>query len=278
MATSSAYGTITIWDAASGEEVITLSGHAPGQTGETAFNGVVGVAFSPDGNLLATASDDLTAKIWNISSGEELFTLSGHGHAPVSIPPFDGVIQVGFSPDGKRLATAGGDGTVKVWDTRHGRELFTLEAHPGSAVIDVTFSPDGAHMLTGSFDGTAKLWDAVTGQALLTLSGHTSAVHGVAFTPDGTRLVTGSEDGTAKVWDAETGQALLTLTGHTLGILDIAISPDGKYLATASKDGSIRLYVLQVEELIALAQSRLTRSLMQEECKQFLHVDECPTR
>jgi len=278
LATSSAYGTITIWDAASGEEVITLSGHAPGQTGETAYNGVIGVVFSPDGKLLATASDDLTAKIWDVSSGEELFTLSGHDHAPVSIPPFDGVIQVGFSPDGKRLATAGGDGTVKVWDTSDGRELFTLEAHPDSVVIDVTFSPDGTKLLTGSWDGTAKLWDAATGQALLTISGHTSGVYGVAFTPDGTRLVTGSEDGMAKVWDAKTGQALLTLTGHKLGILDVAISPDGSYLATASQDGSIRLYVLPVEELIVLTQSRLTRSLTDAECQQFLHMEECPSR
>jgi WD40 repeat protein/energy-coupling factor transporter ATP-binding protein EcfA2 len=278
LATSSAYGTTTIWDTASGEEIITLSGHAPGQTGETAFNGVVGVTFSPDGKLLATASDDLTAKIWDTASGEELFTLSGHGHAPVSIPPFDGVIQIDFSPNGKRLATAGGDGTIKIWDTGRGTEILTLEAHPDSVVIDVAFSPDGTQLLTGSFDGTAKLWDAETGQALQTLSGHTSGVHGVAFTPDGARLVTGSEDGTARLWDAETGQSVLTLTGHTLGILDIAISPDGKYLATSSKDGSIRLYVLPVEDLIALAQSRVTRSLTEEECQQFLHLKECPSQ
>jgi WD40 repeat protein len=88
--------------------------------------------------------------------------------------------------------------------------------------------------------------------------------------------VTGSEDGTARVWDAETGQPLLTLTGHTLGILDIAISPDGKHLVTSSLDGSIRFYVLPVDELIALAQSRLTRSLTNEECQQFLHMEECP--
>jgi WD40 repeat protein len=68
------------------------------------------------------------------------------------------------------------------------------------------------------------------------------------------------------------------LTGHTLGILDIAISPDGKYLATSSKDGSIRLYVLPVEDLIALAQSRVTRSLTEEECQQFLHLKECPSQ
>jgi WD40 repeat protein len=87
--------------------------------------------------------------------------------------------------------------------------------------------------------------------------------------------VTGSEDGTARVWDAETGQPLLTLTGHTLGILDIAISPDGKHLVTSSQDGSIRFYVLPVDELIALAQSRLTRSLTKGECQQFLHMEEC---
>ena len=119
----------------------------------------------------------------------------------------------------------------------------------------MAFSPDGSKLLTGSFDDAAKLWNAKTGQLLLTLSGHTSGVFGV--------------------WDAETGQPLLTLTGHTLGILDIAISPDGKHLVTSSQDGSIRFYVLPVDELIALAQSRLTRSLTKEECQQFLHMEEC---
>ncbi len=276
VATGSAYGTTTIWDASSGEEIITLHGHAPGQTGETAYNGVVGVAFSPDGSLLATASDDLTAKIWDPLTGQELFTLKGHRPAPASLPPFDGVIQVDFSPDGKLLATAGGDGFVKIWDTDLGQEIRSFEAHPDSLVIDVAFSPDGSKLLTGSFDDAAKLWNAKTGQLLLTLSGHNSGVFGVAFTPDGSRLVTGSEDGTARVWDAETGQPLLTLTGHTLGILDIAISPDGKHLVTSSQDGSIRFYVLPVDELIALAQSRLTRSLRKEECQQLLHMEECP--
>jgi WD40 repeat protein/serine/threonine protein kinase len=276
LATSSADGTTTIWDTTSGQELLVLSGHAPGQTGETRFNGVIGVSFSPDGKLLATASDDLTAKIWDATSGEVIFTLRGHGHAPTSVPPFDGVIQVSFSPDGKQLATAGGDGTVKIWNVTLGVEVLTWEAHPGSVVIDLAFSPDGKRLITGSFDGTSKLWDSETGQALLTLSGHTSGVYGVAFTPDGEHLVTGSEDGTARIWDAETGQPLLMLTGNTHGILDIDISPDGRYLVTSSQDGSIRFYVLPIDELISLAQSRLTRSLTEAECQQFLHLECVP--
>ncbi len=275
LATTSAYGTTTIWDTTTGEEIITLRGHAPGQTLETRFNGVIGVSFSPDGNLLATSSDDLTAKIWDTNSGQELFTLIGHGHAPVSIPPFDGVIQVAFSPDGTILATAGGDGTVKLWDVSNGQELITLDAHPENVVIDLAFSPDGVYLLTGGWEGTAKLFEVDTGQVLHTLTGHTSGVHGVGFSPDGKRLLTGSEDGTVILWDATTGQSLLTLAGP-LGILDIAISPDGKFLATSGQDGAIRLYVLPVEKLITLARERVTRSLTTEECQQYLHLAACP--
>ena len=275
LATTSAYGTTTIWDTSTGKEIRTLHGHAPGQTIETRFNGIIGVSFSPDGELLATASDDLTSKIWDANSGQELFTLRGHDHAPVSIPPFDGVIQVAFSPDGKLLATAGGDGTVKFWDVSTGLELRTLEAHPENIVIDLTFSPDGVYLLTGGWEGHAKLWEVATGQVQHTLTGHSSGVHGVAFSSDGKRLITGSEDGTVIVWDANTGQSLLTLAGP-LGILDIAISPDGNFLATASQDGTIRLYVLPVEKLITLAHERVTRSLTTEECRQYLHLAACP--
>jgi WD40 repeat protein len=275
LATTSAYGTTTIWDTNTGEEIVTLHGHAPGQTVETRFNGVIGVSFSPDGELLATASDDLTARIWDANSGQALFTLRGHGHAPVSIPPFDGVIQVAFSPDGEQLATAGGDGTVKFWDVSNGQELLTLDAHPDNVVIDLAFSPDGGYLLTGGWEGIAKLWEVGTGQVLLTLAGHSSGIHGVAFSTDGKRLITGSEDGTVILWDAATGQSLLTLAGP-LGILDIAISPDGSFLATASQDGAIRLYLLPVDKLITLAIERVTRSLTSEECQQYLHLAVCP--
>lgn len=166
-------------------------------------------------------------------------------------------------------------------------------AHPDSAVVDLAFSPDGSRLATGAFDGTAKVW-RVSGapnagragtvglEDLFTLIGHTSGVYGVTFSPDsagrhGDRplLATASEDGTAKVWDANTGQELITLTVQPLGLLDVAITPDGKYLATAGRDGAVRLFVLDIDELMALAQSQVTRSLTNEECRRYLHLEEC---
>jgi WD40 repeat protein len=121
-------------------------------------------------------------------------------------------------------------------------------------------------------------------QALLTLAGHPAPVWGLAFSPDGTRLATASADGTAKVWlltsdpagDTITGQELLTLTGHTDAVSGVAFSPDGTLLATCGADGTARLYVLPIEKLMALAKTRVTRSLTTEECRQYLHLDECP--
>ncbi|MBZ5654311.1 MAG: TIR domain-containing protein [Acidobacteriia bacterium] len=116
----------------------TLRGHS---------GGVNGVAFSPDGKRLATASDDQTAKVWDAESGKELLTLRGHSRP---------VCGVAFRPDGKRLATACGDQTAKVWDAESGKELLTLRSH--SDVVDgVTFSPDGKRLATASADGTVQV-------------------------------------------------------------------------------------------------------------------------
>src|SRR6202008_4063769 len=145
-------------------------------------SGVDGVAFSPDGKRLATASWDHTAKVWDVESGKELLALRGHS---------SGVYGVAFRPDGKRLATASSDHTAKVWDARSGKELLTLRGHSDS-VGGVAYSPDGKHLATASGDHTAKVWDAKSGKELLTLSGHSDVVYGVAFSPDGQRLATAS--------------------------------------------------------------------------------------
>ncbi len=97
----------------------------------------------------------------------------------------------------------------------------------------------------------------------------------VVFSPDGTRIATAGRDGTMRLWDPETGQELLVLAGHRSGVSAVAFSPEGNRLAAAGEDGSIRLYTLSIEELIELANDRVTRSLTDQECRQYVHVDGC---
>ena len=235
-------------------QTATSSGH------DTDF--VFGFDFSPDGTRCATGGDDGLAIVWDLASGKPLLTLTGH-EGPVRF--------LSFSPDGTRLATGSLDGTVRIWDAVSGQWLQTFSGHEGF-VADVEFSPDGKRLLTGSGDATAKVWDILTGKELLTLRGHISTVFFVDFSPDGTRVATGSTDGNAKVWDASTGQVLLTLPGFV-----VEFAPDGKSLMAISIADMVgRGFFLDVQELTALARSRLTRTLTTAECQQYLHVAQCP--
>jgi hypothetical protein len=133
--------TVRVWDAATGKELLTLNGHT----------GLVwGVAFSPDGQRLASASGDATVRVWDAVSGKELLTLKGHTGR------VDGVV---FSPDGQRLASASYDHTVRVWDASTGQELLTLKGHAG-AVSSVAFGPDSRRLASASHDWTVRVWEA----------------------------------------------------------------------------------------------------------------------
>ena len=252
--------TAIVWDAASGQKLLTLSGHE---------DGVRDIAFSSDGKLITTGSFDLTARVWNAATGDQLLKIAGH----------EGIVPgVAFSPDGTHLATASTDGTSKVWDVKTGELLITLAGHT-SGVVDIAYSPDGRKLATASNDATAKIWDAATGSELFTLTGHSSEIRPLAFSPDGKYLATGSGDNTAKVWDVETGAEILTLPGSQGGVYGVAFSPSdhGSHLAVASNDGVVRIFTLQIDELLALAQTRITRSFTAAECQKYLHVEQCPT-
>ena len=130
-------------------------------------------------------------------------------------------------------------------------------------------------------DATARDFEPVresrpAGRELATLRGHTGAVMGVAVSPDGTLVATGSQDGTAKVWDLATGREKLTLFGHDLVVNTVSFSPDGQLLATGSADGTVALHLLPIDDLRDFARERVTRTLTDEECRQYLHVGKCP--
>jgi hypothetical protein len=167
-------------------------------------------------------------------------TLQGHTHW---------VYSVAFSPDGKRLASASRDHTVKVWDAQTGQLTRTLFGHT-SEVFSVAFSPDGKHLAIGGSPNTVKVWDVQTGQETRSLKGVAGPVRSVAFSPDGKRLATGSiNNHTPQVWDAQTGQLTLSLQGHTNWIGSVAFSPDGKRLVSGSKDQTVKVWDAQTGQL-----------------------------
>jgi eukaryotic-like serine/threonine-protein kinase len=218
--------TIKVWDATSGQEILTLKGHT---------DDVWSVAFSADGLRIASASRDGTVKVWGSAINGQIMPLNGWPG-----PPFSTVV---FSPDGRRIAGSSNRILgILVWDGTTGQETLALQGHGG-----VAFSPDGQRIVAGSFDRAAKmhlakLWDAASGQEILTLKGHTGAVMSVAFSPDGRRIVTGSQDNTVKIWDAYTGQEALMLKGHAHFVHSVSFSPDGQLIGSSSLDGTVRVW------------------------------------
>jgi len=251
---------VIVWNIASGSELSSWPAH----TGR-----LNALAVSPDGSRLVTGSDDYKVKIWDISAGADRKPAAER--LLFSFELSSEIKSLAFSPDGARLAAGIYNGRVKVWDMVARKELITLRAH-SEAVMAVAFSPDGQRLATVSLDGSAKVWNVTGESALITFSSHTGPVMAVAFSPDGTRLVTASRDGTVKIWDAETDQELLNFHGDGSGVNHIAFSPDGARLA-ASSDTGIRIYLLQIDDLVALAGTRVTRSLTRDECQKYLHQD-----
>ncbi|ADG69269.1 Serine/threonine protein kinase-related protein [Planctopirus limnophila DSM 3776] len=177
---------------------------------------------------------------WDRKAKEELKTLQGHA---------SGVHSVTFSPDGKQLATAGGDSTARVWNVSTGQEIVTLQGHT-SYLQTVAYSQDGSLLATAGGDKTIKLWNPSTGQLIRTLIGHSNEVSQVAFSQDGMRLASSSrdilsfpnKDITVKIWNVLTGNEIITLSGYTDGVLDIEFSPDDRIIAAAGGDGQITLW------------------------------------
>jgi WD40 repeat protein len=247
-----------IWDARSGAKLVTLPDY-----GQTLWF----PAFSPDGSKLAAGLGDGAIKVWEAATGQELLTLTGHTECPYG---------VAWSPDGRLLASGSWDETVRLWNAESGELLATLP-RDGDAFW-VAFSPDGSRLGTADGEGTVTIWDVTSlpPHEVRILEGHTQGVLAVAWSPDGTQLASCGFDGTVRLWDAASGQEQLNLALHTDGVLSVSFSPDGSRLVSGGWDGTVRVYALKLEELVSLAKKRLTRSLTDEECRRYLHLDACP--
>jgi WD40 repeat protein/predicted Ser/Thr protein kinase len=216
--------------------------------------GLWAAVFSPDGQRLATASIDGTAKVWDVASGRVLLTYTGHA-LPAFVPgsPRIPVTCLAFSPDGRQIASGSffpnplnkqrSAGVVKVWDAATGKDAVTFRKQIG-VVLSVTFSPDGRRLASSSIndDNTFVVWEATTGEVVKVMHGHRSHVHRLRFTTDGRLLASASTDGSVKLWDAATLEEIRTIEAHPAPVVDVAFAPDGARLATAGNDGTVRVW------------------------------------
>ena len=235
------------------------------------------VAFSPDGQLLASSSFEDTAQVWNAATGELLQHLKQENinrwsslvfspnSEQLAISSVDKIVlwntSTGetlqtfsetsdpkvFSPDSKQLAISSGN-TMQLKDISTGKLLQTFQGHK-EPIINAAFSPNGKQLATSSEDKTARLWDITTGDNLQVFQGHKNTVQSVTFSADGKQVATSSFDETVIIWNVSTGELLNTLQGHEDIVGSAEFSLDGKQLLTSSADGTTRLWDIATREL-----------------------------
>jgi WD40 repeat protein len=214
---------------ADGKPIAKLEGHT---------NQVRGLAFSPDGKLLAAAGGNPgqfgEIKIWSMADKRELLSMRGHR---------DNIFAVAFSPDGKLLASCSYDRMVMLWDVTTGKEVRTLKDHT-DAVFAVAFSPDGKLLASASADRTIKIWNPATGERLYTLGDGLDAMNTVSFHPAGGLIAGAGADRVVRVWEVNEreGKQVRSMIAHEDAINQVVFSPDGKTLASTGADRVIKLW------------------------------------
>jgi WD40 repeat protein len=235
--------TVIVWDAETRQLLARLSSHHKGN--------VSSVAFSRDGEWMATAGDDKEIAIWNV---RRLILYGNQTREDSQLKPLYGLKEghtepisaLAFSPSEKEiLASAGADGKVKLWDLKSKQAMATL-AEQKEAVLAIAFSPDGAVLATAGADNVVKLWNVSSRRLDKTLEGgHKEPVNSVQFSTDGKLLATASDDDSVKLWDIQIGkESAPPFKGHLAAVRSVAFSPDGKRLATASKDSTVKVWDL----------------------------------
>ncbi|PAX52573.1 nSTAND1 domain-containing NTPase [Brunnivagina elsteri] len=242
IATSGNNTTIKLWQFPSLKLRQTLEGYNKSVYGHS--QEVQSVAFSADGETLASASKDWYIKLWRTRDGYMIKTITGHQ---------DQVNSVSFNPKGDILASGSKDKTIKLWRVKDFRLINTLTGHTGE-VFGAVFSPQGDTIASASMDTTIKIWREKDGKLLQTIIGHKKPVNNISFNPQGDILASASSDNTIKLWKKnQTGRfatpAYKTLLGHRDAVLGVSFSPDGQIIASASRDRTIKLWDKEGREL-----------------------------
>jgi WD40 repeat protein len=241
--------TVQLWDVATGQPV------AAPQRVRAGSGDDVGLAFSPDGKLLASTDDDGMVRLWDTATGKPAGTPLVVNSSPAAAIGGTGyaILDVAFSPDGKQLAIGEPRGTVGLWDLATRRAVGSLLRAPpnfsGSTDVEtgLAFSPDGKLLAGADLDGMVSLWDPATGKAvgapLPGDPGPYGRVTEVAFSPDGTTLAMAGLNGTVRLWDLATGRPTgASLPADSYPGAAVEFSPDGKRVATTELGGDVRLW------------------------------------
>jgi len=216
--------------------------------------GIRGIAFTPDGKRLVSASEDKVIRVWDLQAGKTVRTIRGESSRKMGR-----IFALALSPDGKWLAVGGDFGSsvsteseknqpIRLYDFNNGKLVALLNGHT-AVVRALAFSADGSRLISGSSDNTAIIWDSGTKpgvkvpkpKRLLRLEGHKADVFSVAFSSDGSRAVTGSYDKDLRLWRVSDGALIAAMTGHGDKVMSLAFARNGT-IASGDISGAIRLW------------------------------------
>ncbi len=251
-------GDVLLFDYSSGELLATMQGHS---------QPILEMDVSSDGRYLVTCGFDGKVIVWDLVERDSVTEYAEHG---------GWVLGTVFTPDDQWVLSGSVDKTLQVWDPIIGEPQRVITATGPVGTVQIT--PDGKYVLAATTDGDVNIWDADSWEVLRIFPAHPSGSWGSALSADGTRWVTAGFEGSAKVWDIPSGEPVATLYGYQGNVSTVEISLDGKYVYSTSWSGQLHGHILDVDELIALAESRVSRSLTDEECQTYLHLEACPVK